>query len=157
MVFCCVLVIVHITSLFLVQSISTAIIWLCNTVRILLRWYYEHFIHTHLKNKCCTTLRCSSCSRTIKFTLVVSISFKKKQWNTFFSTMKWYRLLKSILVEDNGPFILHIQWHSCWLTGDARGYGISSYSMDLVISKIPISTPGVLKMRYKYITLRYEH
>ena len=34
-------------------------------------------------------------------------------------------------MEDKDLFILHIQYHACWWTGDTRSQGISSHGTDL--------------------------
>ena len=38
-------------------------------------------------------------------------------------------------MKDNGLFNLQGQYHCCWCPGDARGQGIKSNGIDLVISK----------------------
>ena len=58
-----------------------------------------------------------------------------------FSTMWWLKYLKSFLVLDKEPFILHSQFHvRCW-TGDARSQSISSYDIEISLRlSAPLTT-----------------
>ena len=42
----------------------------------------------------------------------------------------WY--LKSFIMEDKDPFMLHSQDHGCWWPGDVMDQDISSQGIDLV-------------------------
>ena len=57
------------------------------------------------------------------------------------SILRWWFQLKSFLVEDKDPFILHIQHHGCWWPGVARSQGISSHGIDVVILEYSVSVP----------------
>ena len=47
------------------------------------------------------------------------------------SLFKWYRQLRSILIEGKDKFILHSLYHGCWCPGITKREGISSYGIDL--------------------------
>ena len=51
----------------------------------------------------------------------------------YFSSLRWHRLLKSFLMEDEDLFMLHNQYHCCWWPGDARSQVINSHGIDLVL------------------------
>ena len=44
--------------------------------------------------------------------------------------LSWHRMLKSVLMEDNGMFIQCNQCHGCWWCGSARSQGISSHGIN---------------------------
>ena len=48
-------------------------------------------------------------------------------------SLRWHRLLKSLLVEDKDLFILHGQYHGGQWPNDTRSQGISSLGVDLAI------------------------
>ena len=63
-----------------------------------------------------------------------------------FSTLTSHRFLKPFILEDQGLFILHTQYHCCWCPGDTRSQGISSHGIDLAIPEYSrLSTRGVNK------------
>ena len=47
-----------------------------------------------------------------------------------YSTLKWYRQLKSFLIEDQAGLI---EGHGCWCPDDARIQGISSHGIGLLL------------------------
>ena len=50
-----------------------------------------------------------------------------------FWALRWYRYLKSLLMEDMDSFNFYNQYHGCWGPDDARSQGISSHGIELVI------------------------
>ena len=62
--------------------------------------------------------------RTFAFSIISQ--HRDGSWNV--SSMQ----LKSFLVKYQDPFLLHSQCHGCWCPDDARSWGISSLSIDLV-------------------------
>ena len=65
-------------------------------------------------------------------------------------------VVKSVVLEDTDPFILHIQYHGCWCPGDARSQGINSHGIDLVILESSVSTPKGLKFIMRRIDALLE-
>ena len=64
--------------------------------------------------------------------------FLRKHKNIFYIfchllTLRWHTYLKSILVEDKDPFILHGQCYVWGCLGHARSQGINNYGIDLVV------------------------
>ena len=43
------------------------------------------------------------------------------------------RVVKSFVVEDADPFILHLYYRGLWWPGDSRGQGIIGYGINLVL------------------------
>ena len=78
----------------------------CRISSALYHWYDEMYLHLMIKCIC--------------------ISYH-------YITLRWHRLLKSFLVGDKDPFILHIWYHGCCWPSYARSQGIRSHSIDLVI------------------------
>ena len=64
------------------------------------------------------------------------VSWKHKKYIGIFyhsSTLRW--LSTSFLVESDGRFIMHIQYHCCWCPGDARSQGISCHGIHQVFDQ----------------------
>ena len=53
-------------------------------------------------------------------------------------------------MEDKDLFILYIQYHGCWWSGNARGQGINSHDIHLVLEYSAFGTRGFNSGGYGY-------
>ena len=100
--------------------------------------FYVNFFYTNLLTHEVLKLNC----------------FEETKKNTYifyhFMTLLWYRYLKSFLMENRDLFIIHSHHCGCWWPGDTRSKGISSYSIDTVLSKYSGPRFNIKMTSYQY-------